>query len=115
MTIAIWVGSKPPMDILFAPLQKVVAGLSEPSGLTVQLPEGPKTFTVHLLFGVFDLIVKAPALNIHQHNGFYGCSVCLHPGETFCHRMVYASGVHRTHEMYIADALSSGTVVNGVK
>lgn len=121
VTIAVWVGSKPPMKVLFEPLQEALARLSEPNGLTIALPEGPKSFTLTLLFGVFDLIAKAPALNMHQHNGRNGCSVCLHPGESFSRRRVYAAGVNyagRSHEMFIADATKAstdGTVVNGIK
>lgn len=121
VTIAVWVGSKPPMDVLFAPLQEAVTRLSEPNGLTIQLPDGTKSFTVSLLFGVFDLIAKAPILNMHQHNGCNGCSVCLHPGESFSQRRVYAAGFNyqdRTHEMYVDDAtkaITKGTIVNGVK
>ena len=33
--------------------------------LLITLPEGPKLFSVSLLFGVFDLIAAAPALNMH--------------------------------------------------
>ena len=32
------------------------------------------------LFGVFDLIAKAPVLNMVQFNGEYGCPTCLHRG-----------------------------------
>ena len=32
------------------------------------------------LFGSFDLVAKAPILNMHQFNGEYGCPSCLHPG-----------------------------------
>jgi hypothetical protein len=121
VTIAVWVGSKPPMKILFEPLREALARLSEPNGLTIALPDGTKSFTLALLFGIFDLIAKAPVLNMHQHSGSNGCSVCLHPGESFSRRRVYAAGVNyacRSHEMYLTDAtkaLTEGTIVNGIK
>lgn len=32
------------------------------------------------LFGLFDMIAKAPVLNMKQFNGENGCPACLHPG-----------------------------------
>lgn len=55
---------------------------------------------------------------MHQHNGCNSCSVCLHPGESFSQRRVYAAGFNyqdRTHEMYATKAITKGTIVNGVK
>ena len=78
--LAIWVGSKPPMNVLLHPLKETIERLSAPNTFSVVLPEGTKSFSLALLFGVFDIIAKAPAMNMMQHNG---CSVCLHPGQSF--------------------------------
>lgn len=116
--VAIWVGSKPPMNVLFRPLKETVKRLST---FPVLLPDGTKSYSLVLLFGTFDLIAKAPAMNMMQHNGVNGCSVCLHPGQSFQRRRVYLPGLvytNRNHEMYLNDAKDAErneTVVNGVK
>lgn len=82
--------------------------------------DGPKVFTVKPLFGVFDLIAKAPILNMHQHNGRYGCSSCLHPG-VHIGTMVYPPGtdyplrIHNSINNAAIEAEEEGIIVNGIK
>ena len=49
-------------------------------GITMLTPVGIKTIRAKLLTGVFDLLAKAPLLNMKQFNGKHGCSSCTHPG-----------------------------------
>ena len=65
-------------------------------------------------------LTKAPALNMKQFNGYFGCPTCLHPG-FYRHRcMLYPphSCNLRTHSSFIRsaeEAESSGSVINGVR
>ncbi len=77
-----WVGhSKPSME-LFLPLLTTDLERLNTVGVSVHTPSGPKTVRLKPLFGVFDLITKAPVMNIKQFNGKHGCPTCLHPGVT---------------------------------
>ena len=77
----LWVGRhKPDMDILLSSIMKKV-DLLNAIGFQMKSPEGDKTVRVRPLFGLFDLVAKAPVLNMKQFNGQYGCPTCLHPGE----------------------------------
>ena len=72
------------------------------------------------LFGVLDLIAKAPALNMKQHNGRHGCPVCVHPGTWDRTRVYLPENEHalRTHESMIQDGIKAECtheVVNGIK
>ena len=62
-------------------------------GLRVKTSTGVKTVLLKPLFGVFDLIAKAPILNMVQFNGKYGCPSCLHPGK-WINAMVYPPGTN---------------------
>ena len=77
VTCAFWVGqNKPPMKIFLKPLQALLPRLAN-KGVALS----PSTnLCLQPLFGVFDLIAKAPVLNMMQHNGHHGCPVCVHPG-----------------------------------
>ena len=99
ITVALWVGSKPPMHLLLKPLKQIMKRLSS-SGVCVRSPAGMKTVRLQPLFGVFDLIAKAPALNMKQFNGRNGCPTCLHPGEWRPGTRVYLPGTYplRTHD-----------------
>ena len=121
ITLAIWVGDKPSMSILLKPLKHVLRRLSS-SGIGVKLPSGIiRTIRFHLQFGVFDLIAKAPAINMKQHNGESGCPTCLHPGETKHHTRVYLPGTEyreRTHHSIVQagrEAKRDGKAVDGIK
>ena len=76
----LYVGPKKPvMKLLLDPVMKNLEHLFI-EGLTMSLPGGLTTVKTKLVFGVFDLIAKAPVLNFKQFNGKFGCSVCYHPG-----------------------------------
>ena len=120
-TIAIWVGGKPPMNVLLKPLTKTLKRLSS-HGIRVKSPAGiVKTVRLHSLFGVFDLIARAPAMNMKQHNGYNGCPTCLHPGETKRHTRVYLPGTDyplRTHNSIVQAGIQAkrdGEAVEGIK
>ena len=91
--------------------------------ITIKVPSGIKTVRAMLLNGIFDLVAKAPVVNMTQFNGEYGCLVCTHPG---CHisrgRHVYLpnhepSPVARTHASIMKaaqEAEASGVPVRGI-
>lgn len=120
VTAVFWVGTKPPMQVLLKALQEVMNRL-QVEGLTIKLPSGVHTFQIYPLFGVFDLMAKAPILNMIQHNGSHGCPTCLQQGESYQRCWVYLpNGLYteRTHEGVIKDACSaitSNCIVNGIK
>ena len=64
------------------------------TGLRVETPLRPKTFRGKLLFGIFDMVARAPALNMMQFNGAYGCHVCNHPGSAASPRCTSISPKH---------------------
>lgn len=78
--VALWVGEfKPPMDVLFDPLLHLFKQLSN-QGVTLYTSSGERNFKFSPLLGIFDLVAKAPILNMNQFNGVNGCPTCLHPG-----------------------------------
>ncbi len=78
-----------------------------------------------LLNGVFDLVAKAPLVNMKQFNGEYGCLTCTHPGTLVTRGVrVYLPNAHpppeaRTHETTMqaaTEAKSTGvSSVRGIK
>ena len=122
VTVALWAGeSKPPMDILFKPLISLFSRLLR-KGLKLQTPTGDeKLFKFKPLFGSYDLIAKAPILNMHQFNGKNGCPSCLHPGE-----WKYGSRYYLPHTKYVSrsndsvkmaanEAEKNRVIVDGIK
>lgn len=107
------------MDILFSPLTDALGTLSM-FGIRLSTPVGEKRITFEPLFGSFDLVAKAPILNMHQFNGEYGCPSCLNPGVRTASRY-YLPDCHydlRTNDSVVANANeadSKGKVVNGIK
>ena len=69
----------------------------------------------------FDLVAKAPVVNMTQFNGEYGCLVCTHPGYHIscgCHANHEPSPVARTHASIRKagqEAEASGVPVRGIK
>ena len=117
---AIWVGEgKPNMKQLLQPTLAILKEL-EVDGVVVNTASGAKTIRARLLCGLFDLVAKAPALNMKQFNSYNGCSTCLHPGVHHGRTMLYPPHVQyplRTHASVLTDAQraeSSNTVVNGI-
>ena len=91
----------------------------EQDGVVVRTASGSRTISASLLCAVFDLVAKAPALNMKQFNGYNECSTCLPPGVHSGRCMTYPPDMHhpRTHASILADAQraeSSNTVINGI-
>lgn len=69
VTVALWAGeTKPPMEELFASLLQLKGELSK--GIKINSPVGEKTMKFLPLFGLFDMIAKAPILNMKQFNEY---------------------------------------------
>ena len=74
---AVWVGKgKPKMEQLLRPTLAMLKQL-ERDGVMVNTPFGVKMIRAVLLCAVFDLVAKAPALNMKQFNGYNGCPTCM--------------------------------------
>ncbi len=120
VVVAFWVGGKkPPMSILFSPLSGMFDSLSE-VGIKLSTPLGDKKLTFEPLFGSFDLVAKAPILNMHQFNGAYGCPSCLNPGvrTTSQYYLPHHHYDLRTNDSVIINANeadSKGEVTCGIK
>ena len=119
ITVALWVGHcKPQMEIFLPVLTKELDRLNT-TGVSVRTSFGHTTIRMKPLFGVFDLIAKAPVINMKQFNGKHGCPSCLHPG-TRLHTQVYPPGTyHKRSNASInrdaGEAENAGTAVNGIK
>ena len=78
------------------------------------------TSTVDVIAVVADSVARAPIQNLLQFNGFFGCSWCEDPGETFNHTNVYKfepTSILRTKEnvdLYAARAEMRKYPVMGV-
>ncbi len=120
VTVVLWVGSKPPMNILLGALQEAIESMSS-NGLAIRLPTGTHVFRLCPLFGVFDLIAKAPILNMMQHNGKHGCLSCLHPGQSYNRHWVYlpdktyAARTHQSVTRAATEAVLCNRVIDGIK
>ena len=67
---AVWEGEgKPNMKHFQQPTMVMLKKL-ERDGVVVNTTSGVKTIRASLLFAVFDLVAKAPALNMKQFNGY---------------------------------------------
>lgn len=120
ITVAIWVGdSKPRFEILFEPLIELFRKL-EANGVKIGTAHGPTVIKFQPWYGLFDLVAKAPILNMMQFNGKYGCPTCLHPG-TWTSTRYYLPGQSyslRTNEQVIEnaeEAETSNSIVKGIK
>ena len=71
-------------------------------------------------FGIFDLVAKAPILNMIQLNGENGCPTCLHPGVWDSSRYYlpdtkYPTRINSSVVQAASDAEKDGKVVLGIK
>lgn len=89
-------------------------------GLSLKTPTGVSTFKFSPVFGMFDMIAKAPVLNMKQFNGEHGCPVCLHPGVHTTSRYylpgtTYSLRTNRSVKECARQAKLLGHAVNGIK
>ena len=78
----VWVGPKPAMKTLHQPVFQMSQSLYT-VGITIKVPDWMKTIRATLLTGIFDLVAKAPIVNMNLFNGKYGCLTCTHPSSTY--------------------------------
>ena len=108
ITCAVWIGNcKPPMNILLTSL-KTLRDRLRSLGLRVTTSEGVKTFFFWPLFGVFDMIAKAPLLNM---NSEYGCPTRLDHGKI----LGYTYQDKTTHSEHNQQWLTSHETCLGIK
>ncbi len=81
ITCMFWFAKSKPQMSLFLNHFKEILHKINTTGLVVKMPTCTKTFSLKPLFGVFDLVAKAPILNMNQFNGKNGCPSCLHPAQ----------------------------------
>ena len=119
----LWFGPKPAMRSLLRPVVEMLQSLYT-VGITIKVPGGIKTVRAKLLNGIFDLVAKAPIVNMIQFNGKYGCLACTHPGSHHLRsRHVYLPNSEpltaaRTHAGVMKaaqEAERSGVPVLGIK
>lgn len=72
---------KPDIKAFFEPLAKEIIDIQK-SQLCVKIERIDLRFNVSLTHASLDLPAKASVLNMHQFNGSFGCSYCLHPGKS---------------------------------
>ena len=118
VTCLFWVAkSKPPMPLFLGYFNEMIQKVNS-TGLTVKTPDGIKMFYLKPLFGVFNMVVKASVLNMHQFNGKNGCPSCLHPGIRIGKTQTYPPGIEyalRTMKSDGAKAVRDGIIVNRIK
>ncbi len=121
VTVALWAGeTKPPMKVLFEPLISFFTDLSC-KGLKINFGEDQRVFIFKPLFGSFDLIAKAPILNMHQFNGKNGCPYCTHPGEWTHGSRYYLPHVNYTSrnddsvKLAATKAEEKNSIIDGIK
>ncbi len=75
--VALWEGQfKPPMNILFETPLHLSRQLST-HDITLQTTSGMANLEFSPLIGLFDMVAKAPILNMNQFNGVNGCPSCI--------------------------------------
>jgi len=117
---SLWVAErKPPMTIFFAHLRNTLKYLSE-RGINLNTTEEIVDLKFQPLFGSFDMVAKAPILNMNQFNGKYGCPSCLHPGVHTASRYYLPDTEYpiRTNDNNLQNAMEAevkGTRINGIK
>ena len=112
---------KPKLTVLMKPIMESINYMNA-VGFAFMSPEGVKTVRIKLLFGIFDLIAKAPMLNMNQFNGAYGCPTCLHPGMSSSPgARVYLPGtIYPIRSLLdirnaIAESKEQGNTIRGIK
>lgn len=121
----LWASTKKPvLDIFLKPFVDELNDLYQ-NGFDCIPPnhDKPVNLKVHTILAPVDSVERCALQKIHQYNGEYGCSSCLHPGE----RIQYGRGFSRVysgdkgqprtliqHERDATVAENEGIAVNGV-
>ena len=91
-------------------------------GFTMKINGTVNTVRAVVLNGIFDLVAKAPVVNMIQFNGQHGCLTCTHPGSShICGRRIYHPSIvsiSRTHKSVMdaaQQAERSGVRVRRIK
>lgn len=120
ITCVFWIAeTKPSMPVFLGHFKKIIDRINT-TGLVVKTRNGLKKFNLKPLFGVFDLVAKAPIMNMMQFNGKYGCPSCLHPGLRVGRLQTYPPGSYtlRTStsiKMAADKAEKDIAVIDGIK
>ncbi|XP_043270733.1 uncharacterized protein [Venturia canescens] len=124
MLCGLWYGSeKPDMNVFLSVFTDELTKLHN-DGIVRSISGLPDVnIKVHTLLSTVDSVARPLCQMIHQYNGEYGCSFCLHKGERIEVGKGYARvypgpvGPNRTLEQHEADArqASIDAPVNGVK
>ncbi len=89
MLIALWLGKgKPNCKLLFENLVDQIKLLSQ-TGFQWTFRNKKVSSTVDVIAVIADSVARAPIQNCLQFNGFFGCSWCEDPGQTYNHTHVY--------------------------
>lgn len=100
LVTALWFHTKHPnMKVLLKPLMKEIVELRK-NGLLVTIGDETYDFNVSILCSTLDAPAKAAVQNIMQHNGFYSCNYCEHPGETINTTVKYPNQTNMVRRMH---------------
>lgn len=121
VTCMFWVGNcKPNMEVFLGFFKRILEEVNL-KGLKVTTSQGTLKFVLKPILGVFDMIAKAPIMNMNQFNGKNGCPSCLHPGVRIGHTQTYPPSTFyqaRTVESIKKTAKQAerkGRVIKGIK
>ena len=90
ITMALWFGrDKPNMTTFLTPFVEHINRYSQ-QGVPCTIDNQLRYIKVYALCCCVDSVARAPMQGILQYNGFFGCSWCLHPGESVKHGKGYA-------------------------
>lgn len=121
---AVSFGAEPNMQIFFKPLIKEINEINANGGITFRDECGElKTVSVIPMIFTADALAKASVLNQKQHNGYFGCPLCLHPGEKvagtkqirYCNNNRAPIRTNREARANMIEAHETDTIVNGYK
>lgn len=121
---AISFGEEPSMQIFFKPLIKDIETINANGGIEFRDRSGQiKTVKVIPMIFTADALAKASVLNQIQHNGYYGCPLCLHCGQRvagttqirYCNKYCAPNRTNREARIDMIRAHKTATIVNGYK
>lgn len=80
ITAGLYFGKKPDLQKYLAPLVAEARSLHS-SGICIKKNDETHTFYPNIISCSADLPAKYMLSNMTQHNSYFGCTYCLHPGE----------------------------------